>query len=290
MSTIIPSTLDEVISKDRSKKKSLKLALKRKRSNGRGKKRDDVKAISNGRPHNISNGGGSNGNSTFPNIKITIPSTGSSPKVPSAPAAKFKSQKLKLIKSLEDPIPNIKISKTVTPTKSPKIFSGSVRGRGGSGSGSVRGGGGRRSYGIGSGNVGLDTLIGRGGNDSSPSYHERGSGPSLFERNTSSTRLRNPQETGSALNLFSGSRLNISNLHPGIVEGDLLLIFRKVGEVKSCKINYDRSGRSNGTGYVIYEKHRDAMEAQRLYQDANLDGKPLSITFGSSLQQDINRL
>ena len=49
-------------------------------------------------------------------------------------------------------------------------------------------------------------------------------------------------------------------------------LFEKIGPIKELKMVYDRAGRSEGTAYVTYESHHDAMEAIREYDRANAAG------------------
>ncbi|EAL64755.1 RNA-binding region RNP-1 domain-containing protein [Dictyostelium discoideum AX4] len=120
------------------------------------------------------------------------------------------------------------------------------------------------------------------------SDHSTGSGPTLFERRNSGGGGYNGP-TGKSLQLFTGSRLNISNLHHAISEADLKVLFDSLGEIKQIKIHYDHSGRSDGTGYVIYSRHNDAMAALKKYNGAQLDGRTLKITTGPSLQEDVRK-
>lgn len=46
-----------------------------------------------------------------------------------------------------------------------------------------------------------------------------------------------------------------------------------MGPVLNLKLQYDRSGRSTGTAYVIYETAADAKRAIREYDGANANGK-----------------
>ncbi|KAK5580703.1 hypothetical protein RB653_000727 [Dictyostelium firmibasis] len=127
-------------------------------------------------------------------------------------------------------------------------------------------------------------------NDRRSSYssdHSNGTGPSLFERRNSNGGYNGP--TGKSLQLFTGSRLNISNLHPAINENDLKVLFESVGDIKQIKIHYDQSGRNDGTAYVILTRHSDAMAALKKYNGAQLDGRTLIITTGPSLQEDVRK-
>eukprot|EP01132_Coremiostelium_polycephalum_P003154 gene3154-3947_t len=153
--------------------------------------------------------------------------------------------------------------------------------------------------------------------------YESGHGPSLFDRNNHNSRFRtsspssfrpqqqhhhhqpqqhyqhqqhysSPNQYSSGgmngIKLHSGSTLKLSNLHHDISEGDINLLMSKIGEVKNVKINYDRTGRSEGTGSVVFVRHKDAMAAKEQFHNVQLDGFPLHITFGPSLQEDIKRL
>jgi THO complex subunit 4 len=51
-------------------------------------------------------------------------------------------------------------------------------------------------------------------------------------------------------------------------------LFRSIGPVSRLELRYDRAGRSEGTAFVTYETHRDAMDAIREFDGANAAGKP----------------
>ncbi|KAN0012559.1 hypothetical protein ACTFIU_007866 [Dictyostelium citrinum] len=118
--------------------------------------------------------------------------------------------------------------------------------------------------------------------------HSGGHGSSLFERRNSNDGGYNGP-IGKSLQLFTGSRLNISNLHHGISEADLKVLFDSMGDIKQIKIHYDNSGRSDGSGYVIFSRHNDAMAALKKFNGAQLDGRTLKITTGPSLQEDVKK-
>mmetsp|Transcript_23341 Transcript_23341/g.39858 ORF Transcript_23341/g.39858 Transcript_23341/m.39858 type:complete len:227 (-) Transcript_23341:86-766(-) len=70
--------------------------------------------------------------------------------------------------------------------------------------------------------------------------------------------------------LLDGTSVIIDNLHWEITEAELKTVFEsKVGVVKSVKIYYDRTGRSQGKGEVVFDKHSDAQTA------LSLDGKQM---------------
>lgn len=54
-------------------------------------------------------------------------------------------------------------------------------------------------------------------------------------------------------------------------------LFSEVGELKQYSIHYDKSGRSKGTGEVVFLRQTDALAAIKRYNNVQLDGKPQKI-------------
>ncbi|KAL9418850.1 hypothetical protein AB3S75_036746 [Citrus x aurantiifolia] len=81
------------------------------------------------------------------------------------------------------------------------------------------------------------------------------------------------------ISTYGGTRLYISNLHYGVSDEDIEMLFSSVGELKTHAIHYDRSGRSKGTAEVSYFRQVDAQAAMKRFNNAHLDGKPLKIEF-----------
>ncbi|KAH9767755.1 THO complex subunit 4B [Citrus sinensis] len=81
------------------------------------------------------------------------------------------------------------------------------------------------------------------------------------------------------ISTYGGTRLYISNLHYGVSDEDIEMLFSSVGELKTRAIHYDRSGRSKGTAEVSYFRQVDAQAAMKRFNNAHLDGKPLKIEF-----------
>lgn len=53
----------------------------------------------------------------------------------------------------------------------------------------------------------------------------------------------------------------------------------EIGPLVSCEIHYDKSGRSLGSGSVVFDKRTDALRAINQYNGVPLDGKSLYPTY-----------
>ncbi|KAI9366008.1 hypothetical protein DFJ73DRAFT_806650 [Zopfochytrium polystomum] len=76
----------------------------------------------------------------------------------------------------------------------------------------------------------------------------------------------------------------ISNLAPSVSENDLQELFKPIGPIKSAVLNFDASGRSKGTGTVIFRRNGDASKAVETYHNRTLDGKPMKLELVVSAQ------
>lgn len=78
-----------------------------------------------------------------------------------------------------------------------------------------------------------------------------------------------------------GTKIIISNLEFGVTDSDLEELFMEVGPLISSEIHYDKSGRSIGSGSVVFEERTDAIRAINQYNGIPLDGRPMEIEIAS---------
>ncbi|KAK4239822.1 hypothetical protein C8A03DRAFT_42600 [Achaetomium macrosporum] len=75
-----------------------------------------------------------------------------------------------------------------------------------------------------------------------------------------------------------GSKLRVDNIHYELTQEDLEGLFTRIGPIIKLEMKYDRAGRSEGTAFVTYESHRDAVQAIREFDGANAAGQPIRLT------------
>lgn len=82
--------------------------------------------------------------------------------------------------------------------------------------------------------------------------------------------------------ISTGTKVMLTNFAVSVTEKDLNDLFSAVGPIKSCELDYDKEGKSKGTGTVIFVNHSDAIKAIEEYQDRELDGKEMKLHIISS--------
>jgi len=93
-----------------------------------------------------------------------------------------------------------------------------------------------------------------------------------------------PQRGGRIKAVETGTKVKISNLDYNVSEENIQDLFETVGAVKKVSIKYDRSGRSEGEGEVVFSRRADAQAALRKFQGTQVDGKAIRLTIlGSNL-------
>ncbi|KAG8304238.1 hypothetical protein J6590_092996 [Homalodisca vitripennis] len=78
------------------------------------------------------------------------------------------------------------------------------------------------------------------------------------------------------------TKLVVTNLDYGVLSSDIQVIVSKVGPVHSATVNYEKSGRSMGSAYVVFKRKGDAVRAMKLYNRVPLDGRPMHIELTTS--------
>ena len=77
--------------------------------------------------------------------------------------------------------------------------------------------------------------------------------------------------------LQSPGKLLLSNLDSDVTASHIIELFSWFPYIVAAAVNYDESGRSLGSGYVVFEKFSSAAKAMKKFMGASIDGQPILI-------------
>ncbi|KAI3386146.1 hypothetical protein SNEBB_010016 [Seison nebaliae] len=84
---------------------------------------------------------------------------------------------------------------------------------------------------------------------------------------------------------FGRVRLEVNNLDFAVSTEDLTELFREFRGMERASIHYDETGRSLGSGHVIYRNKESALRALESYQNVLLDRRPMKLSLPPTLSR-----
>mmetsp|Transcript_17556 Transcript_17556/g.71050 ORF Transcript_17556/g.71050 Transcript_17556/m.71050 type:complete len:221 (-) Transcript_17556:1578-2240(-) len=80
----------------------------------------------------------------------------------------------------------------------------------------------------------------------------------------------------------SGAKIVVSNLDPGVSNGDISDLFKGIGPIKQAMVIYNSDGKSTGSAEVVFASTDDALAAIAKYNGVPLDNRPLEISLSTN--------
>ncbi|KAJ3208426.1 hypothetical protein HDU82_002515 [Entophlyctis luteolus] len=105
----------------------------------------------------------------------------------------------------------------------------------------------------------------------------RGAGAARSAARSSLTPYSNPRSAPASIPAIDQSKLSVSNLNHNVTSQDFRELFSTIGPVKSAVLNFDHTGKSTGTGTVIYKRAGDTQRAITEFNGRLFDGRPMRI-------------
>jgi len=96
-------------------------------------------------------------------------------------------------------------------------------------------------------------------------------------RQTFKRRISRRSSSSSPSHLPSGTKVIVTGLNYDVLDDDLMEIFSEEGEVKYASVRFDRSGRSEGKGDVIFARYSDAERAVANLDNVELNGQIIRV-------------